>query len=194
MALLVQDFRSDVVRRAAKCLLTFAFELNACCQSKITDLDLQIIVKEKISKLQIAMDNVHVVQVFDAADDLVNVVATFVVSNGFSSLVQLHHRPALAQLQHDIHIERIIEEAMEADDVLMLQRLVNLDLLSHFLLLIVLHHQLFRDDLAGKHVVCQNINNLVALRKATLKSEEEESRTLFFVVGTEENISCATKL
>lgn len=86
------------------------------------------------------MDDVVVVQVFDAADDLVDVVTTLVFSDCFAALVQFHHRSFLAKFQHDVHIERIVEEAVEADDVLVVQTLVDLDLLCHLLLLVVFHH------------------------------------------------------
>lgn len=89
--------------------------------------------------------------------------------NGFSSLMQFHHRPLLAQLQHDVDIERVIEEAVEADNVLVVQRLVNLNFLGHFLLLIVLHHQLLRDDFSGVSVAGLNIHNLVAFCEPALR-------------------------
>lgn len=83
--------------------------------------------------------------------------------------MKFHHRPLLAQFQHDVDIERVIEEAVEPDDVLVVQRLVDLNFLCHFFLLIVLHHQLLRDDLSGVSVAGLNILNLVAFCEPALR-------------------------
>jgi len=57
----------------------------------IPDLHVQQIVEEEIAQLQISMDNAVIVQVLNALDYLVNVVAAFELRNAFPTFVQLHH-------------------------------------------------------------------------------------------------------
>ena len=74
----------------------------------------------------------------------------------------------LAEFQHDVDVERVVEKAMEAHNVAMVQRFVNRDFLCHLLLLVVLHHQLFRHDLAGVHFARHDIHDFVAFCESTL--------------------------
>lgn len=85
-----------------------------------------------------------------------------------------HHRTFLAELKHDVNIELIVEETVKADNIYMIERFVNLNFLRHLLLLIVLHHQLLRHNLAGVGLVCRDIDDFVALRKASLDSHGED--------------------
>lgn len=81
--------------------------------------------------------------------------------------------PLLAQLQNDVDVLGVVEEAVELDDVLVVQRLVYGDLLRHLVLLVLLGHLFLGDDLAGERPPVDRIHQFVAFRKATLK----ESRT-----------------
>lgn len=168
MTLLIEDLGSNVIWRSAERLLALAVVFDASSQAKVANLDMQVVVQEEIAELEIAMDDFVVVQVFDPADNLMDVVAAFVFSNDFSALMQLHHGALLAQLENDVNVEAIIEKAVEADNILVEQRFMNLNLLGHLFLLVVLHHELFRNDLAGEGLVGGHINDLVAFGKPSL--------------------------
>lgn len=84
-----------------------------------------------------------------------------------------HHGSLLAELQHDVNIELIVKETMKANDVYVIERLVNLNFLRHLLLLIVLHHQLLRYDLARIRLTRCDIDDLVALCKASLDDDRD---------------------
>jgi hypothetical protein len=62
----------------------------------------------------------------------------------------------------------IVKEAMKANNVRMVEALVDLDFLGHFFLLICFHHQLFGHDLARKDIIRLNIDDFVAFGKASL--------------------------
>lgn len=62
---------------------------------------------------------------------------------------------------------------MKANDVYVIERLVNLNFLRHLLLLIVLHHQLLRYDLARICLTRCDIDDLVALCKASLDDDRD---------------------
>lgn len=51
---------------------------------------------------------------------------------------------------------------------------MDLDLLGHLLLLVVLHHELLRDDLSGKRFIGHDVDDLVALGEPALESEKSE--------------------
>lgn len=172
MSLLVEDLRSNVVWRAAERLLALAVVFDTRSQAEVANLDVQVVIQEEIAELEIAVDDFVVVEVFDPAHDLVDVVAALVLGNDLSALVQLHHGALLAQLEDDVHVEGIVEEAMEADNVLVEERFVDLNLLGHLLLLIVLHHQLLRDDLAGEGFIGCYIYNLIAFGESSLRNDE----------------------
>ena len=78
---------------------------------------MQIIIEEEISQFKITMNNVVIMQILDTAHNLMYVITTLVVSNGFSSLVQLHHRALLAELKDNVDIIWIVKETMKTDDV-----------------------------------------------------------------------------
>lgn len=183
MTLLVQNLRRNIVRRSAQRLLPFAIELDSRRQPKITNLHIQLIVKEQIAQLQVPMDNPILVQILDAVQDLIDVETTLVVGDDAPTLVQLHHGALLAQLEDNVNVLRIVEEAEEFDDVLVRQRLMDENLLAHFLLLVVLHHQLLGDDLAGVHLVRLDVDDFVAFCEAALRNEKqaEKKKTKFVI-------------
>lgn len=52
---------------------------------------MQIIIEEEISQFQITMNNVVIMQILDTTNNLMYVITTLVVGNGFSALMQFHH-------------------------------------------------------------------------------------------------------
>jgi hypothetical protein len=76
--------------------------------------------------------------------------------------------PFLAQFQHDVDIIVIIKETMESNNISMVQRLMDLNFLGHFGLLIMLHHQFLGYNFSGISLVRGNIDYFVAFCKSTL--------------------------
>lgn len=88
MSLLVQYLRCNVVWRAAQCLLSLALIFNTSRQAKVADLHVKLIVEKEIAELEIAMNDVMIVKIFDSLHDLMHVVAALVLSYSLASLVE----------------------------------------------------------------------------------------------------------
>lgn len=65
-----QHFRSNVIRSSAQSRLLLSFVVNFCRQSKITNLDNQIVIQEQIAQLQVSMDDFETVKILTAVDNL----------------------------------------------------------------------------------------------------------------------------
>lgn len=61
--------------------------------------------------------------------------------------------PLAAQFQNNIDVVMVVEESVKADNVLVIQALMNGDLLSHFVPLIALRYYRLWNDLAGVNLV-----------------------------------------
>lgn len=87
---LLQNLWCQIVRRAAhgRSPTNFHFLLrdHECCQTKIADLDVHVAVQEEVSGLEIPVDNVSVVEVFDGSADLDNQSSNFRQSQVLPSL------------------------------------------------------------------------------------------------------------
>lgn len=79
--------------------------------------------------------------------------------------------PPPADLQHDEHKVVVLEEAVKADDVVVVQGLVDGDLGRHLLALVLLQDQRLGHDLAGEHLLGLQVCDLVALGEAALPEE-----------------------
>lgn len=101
-----------------------------------------------------------------------DIITAFIISNDFSSLVQFHHRSFLTELKYNIDIIWIIKETMKTNDISMLQRLMDLNFLSHFLLLISFHHELLRDNFSSENITVRHILDLITLCKSSLYDEK----------------------
>lgn len=78
---------------------------------------MQIIIEEEISQFKITMNNVVIMQILDTANNLMYVITTLVVGNGFSALMQFHHWAFLAELKYDVDIIWIVKETMKTDNI-----------------------------------------------------------------------------
>ena len=127
-----------------------------------------LVAEEQVAQFEIAVDDVIVVEVLDAEGDLFHEVTRFRFRHGFAPLMQLHQRPPPAQLQQDVDIFRVLEEAEELDDVVMLEGLVDRDLLRHLLLGVLLDEQALGHDLARHHLLRLQVLEFVTAREPTL--------------------------
>ena len=89
--------------------------------------------KEQVSKLEVAMDDFLGVDVLDGLDQLVDVVACLDLVKLLAALNQVCQGLICADVKHDIHILFVLEVSIEADDVLVIERPVNLNFASKFL-------------------------------------------------------------
>ena len=122
MALLsLEHLRGDIVGRTADRALTLTIELKLCCQTKITDLNLHLVVKEEVTELEISMNYTMTVKVFNRGTDLINVTLDFELVEALTAAQQLVQRLVLAQLEENIDVLSILEEVFEADDVVLVE-------------------------------------------------------------------------
>jgi hypothetical protein len=70
--------------------LPFLVTLNNCGQTKVTDLDVHVIVEKQVTKFEISMDNLSIVEVNAANQNLFHVVSNLRFCESLSSFVQLH--------------------------------------------------------------------------------------------------------
>ena len=134
--------------------------------------------KEQVSQLEVAMDNLLGVDVLDGLHQLVDVVAGFDLVKLLAALNQVCQGLIRADVQHDVDILLVLEVAIEADDVLVVERPVNLDLTSQLLAGLSSRQIGFGDDLQGpRHIfVLLSLDwldpaDLVALGEAALAEE-----------------------
>ena len=64
--------------------------------------DLHIFIEEDVAELEIAVDDLVVVEVLDSQEDLVHEVASLRLRDGLAPLVQLHQRPAATELCKEV--------------------------------------------------------------------------------------------
>lgn len=194
VAFLSQHLRRDVVRGAAERAFAFALVVHLGGQTEIADFDLPRekmffqsprgrttsdciylhgIVQENVAQLQIAMDDLVVVQVLDPVEHLLHVIAGFRFGDGPTPLVKLHQGPAPTQLQDDVDEVLIFKEAEQLDDVLVRQGFVQADFLGHLFPLMLLDQQRFGDDFSGHHLARGQILQLVTFCEASLYIEKK---------------------
>ena len=89
------------------------------------------IAEEEIAEFEISMNDFVVVQILDAQRDLLHEISRLGLRNRLAPLVQFHERAASTELEQNVDVLAVLEEAEELDDVVVLERLVNGDFLSH---------------------------------------------------------------
>lgn len=73
------------------------------------------------------MDHLLGVAVLDASNHLLQVEASLEIVQALASLDQVRQRLILTQIQHHVHIERVLEVALEEHHVLVRKHAVDLD-------------------------------------------------------------------
>ena len=122
MALLsFEHFRGDIVGRTADRTLALTIKLKLSRQTEITDLNLHLIVKEEVTKLEISMNNTMTVKVFDCSTNLIDITLDFELVEALTTTQQLVQRLVLAQFEENIDVLSIFEEVFKADDVVLVE-------------------------------------------------------------------------
>ena len=121
-------------------------------------------------------------RVLDCLHKLVDIVASLDLVEALAALDQIGERPVRADVEHDVDVLLVFEVAVEAHDVLVVHRAVNLDLAGQFLTSLCPGEVDFRDDLQGPSLSLVILSldwldalHLVAFGEATLAEETASS-------------------
>ena len=133
VALGLEDLWSQVVRGSTDSALSFALVENLGGQSEISNLESHMVREEQVSKLEVAVDDLLGVDVLDGLHQLVDVVAGLDLVKLLTAFNQVCQGLIGADVQHDVDILLVFEVSIEADDVLVIERPVNLNLTCQLL-------------------------------------------------------------
>lgn len=64
-----KHLRGNVIRSSTYSPLAFPLELQLSSQSKVSNLDIELRINEYVSQFEVTMDDLLLVDVFDAIDD-----------------------------------------------------------------------------------------------------------------------------
>ena len=166
-----KHLRSDVVRSTTDGSLALAIELQLGSETEITDFDLHFVVKEEIAELEISMDDAMTVEVLNGGADLVDVALDLELVEALAAAQQLVQRLVLAQLQEDVDVLGVLEEVLEADDVVLVQGSVNLDLTHQLLLGSSLGQSGLHNDFGGRDTLVFEVGELETAGETTFTEE-----------------------
>lgn len=126
--LALKHLRCDIVGSTTDGSLALSIELQLGSKTEITNLDLHLVVKEEVAKLEISMNDAMTVKVLNGGTDLVDVALHLELVKALTAAQQLVQGLVLAQLQEDVDVLCVLKEVFEAYDVVLVKRAVNLDL------------------------------------------------------------------
>lgn len=167
MTLLLQNLRSNIVGRTANSLLRIALVLNLCRQSKIANLSIHLVVNKNVTQLEIPMDDALLVYIDDRLHDLTNINPSFELSEPLPSLGEVLQGIIPTILQQDIDVLLILKGIDKLDNMLVLQRLMNLNLNQQLVTLTLLVDRFLRNHLRSIELTILTRHSLVTLRKTT---------------------------
>lgn len=167
MTLLLQNLRSNIVGRTANSLLRIALVLNLCRQSKIANLSIHLVVNKNVTQLEIPMDDALLVYIDDRLYDLTNINPSFELSEPLPSLGEVLQGIISTILQQDIDVLLIFKGIDKLDNMLVLQRLMNLNLNQQLVTLTLLVDRFLRNHLRSIELTILTRHSLVTLRKTT---------------------------
>ena len=127
-ALAFEHLGCDVVRSTANSSLLFTVKVELRRQTEIAQLDLHLVVEEKIPELQVAMDDSVLVKVLQGINDMRSVALNFQLVKALTPFEKLIHALILAKLEKDVYILAVLEEVLEVAHIVMLDTSMNLDL------------------------------------------------------------------
>mmetsp|Transcript_24716 Transcript_24716/g.30853 ORF Transcript_24716/g.30853 Transcript_24716/m.30853 type:complete len:293 (-) Transcript_24716:24-902(-) len=169
--LALEDFWSDIVRRTANGALALAVELKLGSETEVANLDLHLVVKEEVAKLEISMNYPVAVEVLDSRADLVDVTLHFELVEALAATQKLVQGLVLAQLEKNIDILGVFEEVLEPDDVVLVEGAVDLDLRHKLLFGTGLRQSGLGDNLGRRNSLVLEISELEAAGETSLAEE-----------------------
>ena len=167
----LQDFRCDVVGRSTDSPLLLAIKIELGGETKVSQLDLHLVVEEQIAELEIPVDYTVRVQVLERMDDLLSVALDFELMQALTPLQELIHTLVLAELEEDVHIFAVLEEMQELGHVRMLDRPVNFDFAHELLLGPASLQRGLLDNFGRAYRLRVHLHELVAFGEAALAKE-----------------------
>ena len=166
-----QHFRRDVVWSSADCSFSLSVELQFSGETEITNLDLHLVVQEQVTELQISVNDTVAVQVFNSGADLINVALDFKFVQSLPSPKQLIQRLVLTEFKEDVHVLCVLEEMLESDNVVVMERSMDLDLGHELLLGTSLGERRLLNDFCSRNSLVLQVRELKASGEATLSEE-----------------------
>lgn len=122
-----KHLRRNVVRRATYGLLALTGAFDECSESKVANFDIHVRIQEEVAKFEITMDDLVRVHVVTSSNELNHEESSLRFSEAATAAKHIHERTARAQLQRHVNIGFIFETLLEADDIGVLEGLVDLD-------------------------------------------------------------------
>ena len=116
-----KDFGRNIVRRTANGALALTVELEFRGETEVTDFDLHLVVQEEVTQLQVTMDDSVAVKVLHRSADLVDIALDFELVEALTATEELVKGLVLAQLEENVDVLGVLEEVLEANDVILMQ-------------------------------------------------------------------------
>ena len=129
----LKDLGCQVVWRPANGALFLTLVKNLRCEAEISHLELHFVSQEQIAKFQVPMNHLARMNVLHGEYELVDVVASLDLMKALATPDKIVQRLVAANFEQDIDILFVLEVAIEADNSLVVQRAMNLDLAGQLL-------------------------------------------------------------
>ena len=166
-----EHFGSDIVWSSANGPLLLALKIELCRKTEVSELDCHFVIDKEISKLQVSVDNSVGMQILQSINNLHCVAFYLQLMKPLPPLQQLVQALVVAQFKQNIHIFTVFEEVCELSHIHVLDRPVDLDLTHELLFRPASLKRGLLDNLCGRHGLRLTLDELVALREATLAEE-----------------------
>lgn len=112
-----QYLRRNIVRRAADSVLPLAGALDKGRQTKIPDFDIHVRIKEKIPKLEVAVDNLVSVHVVAGTNKLNHEKSGLCLCENTTMVKHVRERATGTKLKSHVDVHFLLETINEANDV-----------------------------------------------------------------------------
>ena len=146
------DFWSHVLRRATECVSTIPW-LDLLHEAEVSQFDVTIVLEEDILRLEISVDQVHRMDVFEHNYDLCSIEPGQYIVQLLVSLQQIEQLPELQEIFEHVEIILILINSLQIAD----QRVVHLSHVLHLivdvLLLLSFKHFVFGNYLQCIHLL-----------------------------------------
>ena len=117
------------------------------------------------------MNDAMTVQILDSGTDLVDVALDLELVQALSATEQFIQRLVLTELKQDVHVLSVFKEVLEAYDVVLVQRSVDLDLRHELLLGSSLRKSRFGNDFRRRDSFIFEVGELEAASETSLTEE-----------------------
>lgn len=118
-------FRSNIIRCPTHSPLFLITELKLGSESKIPDFQIHVIIEENVTHFEIAVNNTITMHVLQRRDNLQHKISCLFDGQFFSLFYHLTQCLVSAELEYNVDILGVFEDAVELDNVLMVESLVD---------------------------------------------------------------------